>query len=115
MIICINEKRLRQVLGYGFWGLITMTLVVFGIASYIELNNQYFEEGSYFDKYCHDSVLFEDDRYCYDIFDKDDGQQFWLMFIPNIINIIIIGGWIYFKQNRLRFELCEKTGVKKNV
>jgi len=115
--ICINRKRFEQVLGYGSWSVITLTLLIFLSASVIEVSNQYLlpPSASTYGVFiwCYDSVLFNE-RFCGDVFD-DDGQQYYSMYdfiIMNLINASVIGGYIYNKQQKFKFAWCENTTSK---
>ena len=109
--LCVSRKRFEQVLGYSSWSVITITLLIFLSASLIEMDNLYIPiNQSQWDIkiWCYDSVLFNE-RFCGDVFD-DDGQQYYTMYtfvIMNLINIAIIGLWIYNKQTKFKFAWCE--------
>lgn len=119
-LICINKKRLTQGIGYGLWGLITVGIIIMLLATNYEMTTLYEKDNGTGwksdNEMCYDSVF--DGETCIQMLDYIYGTpKLWkvnaIMWIMLIIDVVIIGIWIYQKQTKVKFGLCDKTTIKK--
>lgn len=111
-IICINQKRLGQGIGYGLWSLLTFGLVLMMFVTTIESQSlepvQRNDWGTYYE-YCYKS-LFSNEQECTRFYNELIQWQKPLLFqIFNGINVLVMGVWIYNKQQKVKFSWCKNT------
>lgn len=121
--VCVNKSKFEKSIGYGSWAIITITILAFQTISIIEMNNVYSEReptcyGIVDDvdctpyltgRSCYDSILYDEPK-CSRYYSMEGITQervgFFLML--NIINFVVMGIFIYYKQQKFKFEWCEK-------
>ena len=98
-MICVNQDKLGKIVGYGFWTFITILLLIFLVASTLEVQSIYkYESDRPYSScdYKYDKIF--DDGYgtCFDSFDYRDKDA--MVYIRNysaiifsIIDFIVIG------------------------
>lgn len=108
--ICVKQSHFNKVLGYGSWGIITVTLISLLVIHLVELDSGHSLDRTFDGKsvyrnyYCYETILTHDD-YCMP-------EKYFITFygfsIMNAINFIVIGLWIYYKQDKFRFTWCKE-------
>lgn len=109
-IYCLNKDKFMRCLGYGGWGTITFVLISLLVVNLIEL-----EGGSFVDRSFGGEFIYRTD-FCYETILTHEGYCFpakYYVFtiafsLMNAANFIVIGIWIYDKQQRFKFGWCEK-------
>ena len=106
--ICVNRKWFERGIGYGCWGIITVVLMTFTIASVIEMNNTWEKQDDRWGKAktCYQSIILNKPICTWwvdDLYIANTG-----MIMMSIGNFVVIGFWIYIKQDSVKFSWCEK-------
>ena len=123
--ICINEKRFAQCIGYGLWSFVSIGLlfVIFASAQEIQTINEIENETLFRSDNTVCYINFFVGEKCTTIFTwLYDGinpvDRHWWSMVLSIINVIVIGIWIYYKQQKVKFSFCKGSqshdGVKES-
>ena len=110
---CVSQKIFTQSFGYGIWSLLTIGFCVLLIASTNEIPTITIlpddDAFSFNDKICYQSFFGGEKCMSRVIWNQSitpvDCQPFSIVFL--IIDFIVIGGWIYYKQSKFKFMWCE--------
>lgn len=102
--ICVRKDRFSQILGYGAWSLITIGIIFILITSSMEFGSNYYKiEEDKINKWCYISVL-DNSMICR--YNNTVENRFYTSVLALIIDTGVLGIWIYFKQNKLKFKWC---------
>lgn len=132
--ICVNRNYFEKGIGYGLWGFLTITMLFFTFGFMYEVSTQEMREQDIHEckHYAYDddwNKVELDEPDCWDWVDKDYCREMFLRditvckddyqwekydvspqlfyFIINIINFVVIGLWIYNKQQKFKLSWCE--------
>lgn len=115
-ILCVKRSTFNKVLGYGSWSIITIGIIVLLVSSGLENSSLHHidAEGVLDGRTCYMN-FFDSTEHCWsDRFVLYSGgvtgpsERFSFSIVCSIIDVFVIGSWIYVKQQRFKFGWCEK-------
>ena len=114
--ICVSQSKFKKAIGYGSWGMITFTLIIFLVAINAESSSYHISSVNVkmepFDDECFKQFM-SDKEECFSGYWGIKGSlsfRFISSLVMNLINFVVIGLWIYYKQQKFKFSWCLKNG-----
>lgn len=119
--LCITHSAFNKIIGYGSWVIITSFLVLSVIFTYLENESIYQVvkdyDGFYGWYHCYNQ-FFSQSESCVNIARGIDSlfqARFYLSVILNVINLVVIGLWVYAKQQTFKFKFCEQKNEDREI
>jgi len=113
--LCVSQRLFGKCLGYGLWSLATIGVLFALFASSYEVStiNEHVKDQPYgLDlEFCYTNVSDGFKERCYSwggwVTSNGPSERYMISILLIIIDMIGIGSWVYYKQQKFKFAWCE--------